>query len=188
MEKEVDWGLRKALQNSTSRMHDVQLVGGSRWTATGSGNVVCRHAISSMCWRQKLRSTNFLQNLIVAGCKTASVYVGRLVTIRGTVVRASNIKPLVTDLDFLCSKCGEMATERLVDGIYQPPTSCRGDGCRSRTFLPQRKSAKTIDWQKLRIQVSSHSHHFPSSLAVGDTHATLTLLLPMGPCILRAEQ
>ena len=82
-----------------------------------------------------------------------AAHAGRLVTIRGTVVRASTIKPLVTDLDFACSKCGELVSQRLEDGIYQPPTSCDGGGCRSRTFIPQRKTAKTIDWQKLRLQV-----------------------------------
>jgi len=79
------------------------------------------------------------------------------VTIRGTVVRASSIRPLVTQLNFLCPKCGEVSTQQLVDGVYQPPASCGGDGCRGRTFLPQRKSAKTIDWQKLRIQVQFHT-------------------------------
>jgi hypothetical protein len=100
---------------------------------------------------------------------------GRLVTIRGTVVRASNVKPLVTHLDFLCSKCGEMTSQQLVDGIYQPPTSCKGDGCRGRTFLPHRKSAKTMDWQKLRIQVLSHTHRSDCHSSQVGTKATLQM-------------
>lgn len=74
-------------------------------------------------------------------------------TIKGTVVRASSIKPLITEMDFSCPKCGAQMTSKFPDGLYKPPTSCEGDGCRSRTFLPDRSLAKAVDWQKLRVQV-----------------------------------
>jgi len=138
-------------------------------------DICCWLAVGGMLagWQQDLQYLVYRSTAGRWAARRRSVFAGRLVTIKGTVVRASNIRPLVTDLDFLCSKCGEVATERLVDGIYQPPTSCRGDGCRGRTFLPQRKSAKTVDWQKLRIQVSSHTHSSPRP--GGGKHATSVL-------------
>ena len=77
---------------------------------------------------------------------------GKLVTIKGTVVRASGIKPMITELDFQCLKCGCSTAVRFADGIYAPPTTCSADGCRGRSFLPQRSTAKAVDWQKLRLQ------------------------------------
>ena len=79
--------------------------------------------------------------------------VGKLVTLKGTVVRASTVKPLVRKLDFSCPKCGCTFTEELQDGIFKPPNACRGDGCRAKYFLPQKGSAETLDWQKIRLQV-----------------------------------
>ena len=80
---------------------------------------------------------------------------GKLVTIKGTVVRASGIKPMITELDFLCLKCSCSTDVRFADGIYAPPAACSADGCRGRSFLPQRSTAKAIDWQKLRLQACS---------------------------------
>lgn len=80
---------------------------------------------------------------------------GKLVTVSGTVVRASNVAPLVVELDFVCEKCGESTRAKLLDGAYCPPAACDTDGCRGRTFQPDRKSARGVDWQKLRIQVRS---------------------------------
>ncbi len=86
---------------------------------------------------------------------------GKLVTICGTVVRAGGIKPLVTHLDFLCPKCGCCFTEELQDGIFKTPTACRGDGCRAKYFVPQKGSARSIDWQKIRVQASINGDAIP---------------------------
>ena len=78
---------------------------------------------------------------------------GKLVTLRGTVVRASGIKPLVRRLGFLCPKCGCEFTEDFQDGFYKLPSACQGDGCRGKYFLPQKSTVRTVDWQKIRLQV-----------------------------------
>ncbi|KAK9824829.1 hypothetical protein WJX81_003431 [Elliptochloris bilobata] len=78
--------------------------------------------------------------------------VGRLVSIRGTVVRVSGIRPLVVQMDFACGKCGATMTCAFPDGKFTPPQRCDGDGCRSRTFEPLRSTAVAVDFQKLRIQ------------------------------------
>ena len=46
---------------------------------------------------------------------------GKCVTIQGTVVRVSNIKPVVTTMAFKCPICQTVQTISLPDGKYTPP-------------------------------------------------------------------
>ncbi|GIL88344.1 hypothetical protein Vretifemale_16312, partial [Volvox reticuliferus] len=78
--------------------------------------------------------------------------IGKLVTLRGTVVRMTPVRPLVTQMDFVCAKCGSSTSQAFTDGVYTLPTKCTGDGCRSRTFTPLRSAARCVDWQKIRLQ------------------------------------
>ena len=71
---------------------------------------------------------------------------------KGTVVRVGNIRPMVTRMSFQCAKCGESVLRHFEGGKYNPPTSCPVDGCRSRTFAPDRDGCTTVDWQKIRLQ------------------------------------
>ena len=74
-------------------------------------------------------------------------------TLRGTVIRSSHVRPLVTEMSFACGKCGAATHAVFPDGVFAPPTACAGDGCRSRTFAPNRSSAVSVDWRKVRLQV-----------------------------------
>jgi DNA helicase MCM8 len=78
--------------------------------------------------------------------------VGRFVAVRGTVVRVSNIRQQVTAMQFECAKCGECFSRTFLDYKFYPPTSCPTEKCRSRSFLPRRDTAETVDWQKIRVQ------------------------------------
>jgi DNA replicative helicase MCM subunit Mcm2 (Cdc46/Mcm family) len=49
---------------------------------------------------------------------TALCCAGRLVTVTGTVVRASGTRPLVTAMGFACGSCGEEHLRRFDDGVY----------------------------------------------------------------------
>lgn len=69
---------------------------------------------------------------------------GRLATIRGTVVRMSHIRPLIVEMDFSCQKCFAAQHAVFPDGRFTPPTRCVGDGCRGRTFVPDRATAKWV--------------------------------------------
>lgn len=71
---------------------------------------------------------------------------------KGTVVRVGNIRPMVTRMGFQCARCGESSVRHFEGGKYNPPTSCPTDGCRSRTFEPDRDGCSTVDWQKIRLQ------------------------------------
>eukprot|EP00043_Microstomoeca_roanoka_P016271 m.165434 g.165434 ORF g.165434 m.165434 type:complete len:862 (+) comp16425_c0_seq1:2650-5235(+) len=87
--------------------------------------------------------------------------IGKFVAIKGTVVRVSNIKPLVTTMGFLCLKCGCELCLDLPDGKYRTPKKCTTDGCRSRSFTPQYSSSytQTIDFQTIRLQEIIEDEH-----------------------------
>lgn len=78
---------------------------------------------------------------------------GKLVTVTGTVVRATGTQPLITGMGFACGACGEEQAGHFVDGIYAPPGRCPTDGCRGKTFAPNRTSATSVDWRSLKLQV-----------------------------------
>jgi DNA helicase MCM8 len=80
---------------------------------------------------------------------------GKLVSVRGTVVRMSVVKPLVKGMDFTCSKCKGVITRQFKSGRFSPPSSCSAN-CRSKTFTPERATAKLMDFQKIRLQEISN--------------------------------
>ncbi|KAL4189337.1 hypothetical protein AMTRI_Chr08g206540 [Amborella trichopoda] len=81
-----------------------------------------------------------------------SAYIGRLVSVRGTVVKVSTVRPLVVRMSFACGKCGTVIPRVFPDGKYSPPMVCNSHGCKSRTFFPIRSTAQPIDFQKIRVQ------------------------------------
>ncbi|XP_027136146.1 DNA helicase MCM8 [Larimichthys crocea] len=83
----------------------------------------------------------------------ASVF-GRLVCVRGTVVRVSNIRPLCTRMAFRCLVCSQTQSLPLQHGKYATPTKCIQSDCRSHTFTPSRSSplTLTVDWQIIKVQ------------------------------------
>ena len=80
--------------------------------------------------------------------------IGRLVQVTGAVVRASGVRPLVTGLDFECPKCGASTSVEFEGGAYAPPAGCVAPGCKARAMVPVHSSARTVDWQRIRLQAS----------------------------------
>ncbi|CAH0480112.1 unnamed protein product [Peronospora belbahrii] len=78
--------------------------------------------------------------------------VNQFVSVIGTVVRVSAIKPLVTRCDFVCAKCNEATSRAFPDGKFTPPQRCENAPCRGRTLLPNRSSVDTVDYQKIKLQ------------------------------------
>lgn len=74
----------------------------------------------------------------------------RLVSVRGTVVKVSTVRPLVIQMSFSCAKCGTTMTRDFPDGKFSPPTKCEMVACKSRNFNPIRSTALPIDFQKIR--------------------------------------
>lgn len=54
------------------------------------------------------------------------VSAGKLATLKGTVTRMSHVRPLITEMDFSCNKCGTSFPTALPDGRFTPPTRCAG--------------------------------------------------------------
>ena len=77
---------------------------------------------------------------------------GRLVSVKGTVVRVGTPRPLVTSMDFACGKCELVFPQTFRDGRFATPSKCPSAGCRSRTFAPNKASARCVDWQRVRVQ------------------------------------
>ncbi|GAB6026064.1 DNA replication licensing factor mcm8 [Chamberlinius hualienensis] len=87
-------------------------------------------------------------------CELKAIYIGKLVTINGTVVRVSDISPMVMKMPFKCGTCGIIQTVVFPEGKFTIPTSCTTRECRGRTFIPEDKSnlIETVDWQTIKIQ------------------------------------
>lgn len=98
------------------------------------------------------RITNFEPATPLKNLK--SNYCGKFVAIHGTVIRVSNVKPLVKKMAFSCNLCSQMQVVRLTDGKYSIPTKCSSVDCRGRSFTPERSSpmTETIDWQTIKVQ------------------------------------
>jgi DNA helicase MCM8 len=50
--------------------------------------------------------------------------VGKLVSVRGSVVRVSGVRPMVLRMAFACTGCGGEIMAWFSDGKYQPPVKC----------------------------------------------------------------
>uniref|UniRef100_A0A1B6LNA8 DNA helicase MCM8 n=1 Tax=Graphocephala atropunctata TaxID=36148 RepID=A0A1B6LNA8_9HEMI len=83
----------------------------------------------------------------------ANLY-GKLVCVRGTIIRVGNMKLLCTWMGFQCVACGGVQTVRQPDGAFTQPTVCAGSTCRARNFTPLCGSTytQTLNWQTVRLQ------------------------------------
>ncbi|KAL6507944.1 DNA replication licensing factor mcm8 [Orobanche gracilis] len=106
-----------------------------------------------------IRLHNYQESLIALKNLKAA-YIGRLVSVRGTVTKVSTVRPLVMQMSFSCAKCGTTITCDFPDGKFTPPTKCEMQACKSRNFNPIRSTARPIDFQKIRIQeLLKFEHH-----------------------------
>ena len=71
-------------------------------------------------------------------------------TVKGNIVRVAGVRPLVKCMDFVCPRCSHTVTCQFEDGKYTPPNACGADGCKSRTMQADKRTAVTVDWQKIR--------------------------------------
>lgn len=78
--------------------------------------------------------------------------VGTLLTVRGTVIRASAVTPLLTSLAYACAKCGARSRRATPDGVAPaPPGRCGVDGCKG-AMGALSDGARGRDSQRLRLQ------------------------------------
>ena len=86
---------------------------------------------------------------------------GKLVTVNGTVVRASNEKCMCLAMAFECRTCSGVWTYPQTDGTYELPPRCILDRdelqCTGNNFEPMRGSSRNVivECQSIRIQENS---------------------------------
>lgn len=105
-----------------------------------------------------IRLHNYPESMIALKNLKAA-YIDRLVSVRGTIVKVSTVRPLVIQMNFVCNKCGTSIICDFPDGKFSPPSICEIHGCKSRSFSPIKSSARSIDFQKIRLQELLKSEH-----------------------------
>ncbi|XP_072387605.1 DNA helicase MCM8-like [Diabrotica undecimpunctata] len=82
-------------------------------------------------------------------------YFGKMVTIRGTVIKASQVKLISQFWTFSCTACSGTQVLRQPDGVYTVPSKCQTKDCTARSnFSVDHDSPfnKVISWQSIKIQ------------------------------------
>ncbi|XP_014259995.1 DNA helicase MCM8-like [Cimex lectularius] len=79
---------------------------------------------------------------------------GKLISVKGTVIRVGPSRLLCTRMGFACTQCRTPQVLTLKDGVYITPKSCPLRECRSKTFSPLHSShlTKTKNFQIVKIQ------------------------------------
>lgn len=81
-------------------------------------------------------------------------YYEKLASVRGTVIRVSNVKFMCNWMAFECEICENVQVVKQSDGIYTKPTKCITKMCKSHKFDPVLSSSQTVtnSWQLLKLQ------------------------------------
>lgn len=82
------------------------------------------------------------------------------VTVEGTVVRVSAIKPMVQQVVFMCLECKSMIFLRLKDGIMKYPGKCDSEHCLKKNFKKSKfqiqrnhHDTKTVSFQTIKLDL-----------------------------------
>ncbi|XP_057667383.1 DNA helicase MCM8-like isoform X4 [Diorhabda carinulata] len=82
-------------------------------------------------------------------------YIGKLVTIKGTVIKTSDVKLIAQYLTFTCSNCFGTQISKQPDNVYTVPLRCKTKDCKAKTnFSVELDSPydKFVSWQSVKIQ------------------------------------
>jgi len=82
-----------------------------------------------------------------------SMMIGKMVAVRGIVVRASILKPLLFKAVFECERCGELTPPIKQEGFkLRKPYMCMNPECKGKRFKLREDESVFIDSQDLKIQ------------------------------------
>jgi replicative DNA helicase Mcm len=82
-----------------------------------------------------------------------SHHAGQLVSLRGIIRKATNVRPKIQDAAFECQRCGSLTRVPQTGGDFHPPHECQG--CeRQGPFRINFDQSEFVDAQKLRVQES----------------------------------
>ncbi|MDZ5812426.1 minichromosome maintenance protein MCM, partial [Halorubrum sp. AD140] len=118
--------------------------------------------------RAHVRIENLPESIDIRGIRVHDDHIGRLVSVKGIIRKATDVRPKVTEAAFECQRCGTMTYIPQSDGGFQEPHECQG--CeRQGPFRVNFDQSEFIDSQKLRIQES------PEGLRGGETPQSLDI-------------
>ncbi|WP_435074039.1 minichromosome maintenance protein MCM [Halorubrum sp. HHNYT27] len=116
--------------------------------------------------RAHVRIENLPEGIDIRGIRVHDDHIGKLVSVKGIIRKATDVRPKVTEAAFECQRCGTMTYIPQSDGGFQEPHECQG--CeRQGPFRVNFDQSEFIDSQKLRIQES------PEGLRGGETPQSL---------------
>lgn len=99
--------------------------------------------------------------------------IGKLVTIHGVVIRASEVRPLLTVATYSCDSCSAETFQPINSPSFTPIVSCNSDFCKSnRTggrLQLQTRGSKFVRFQELKIQEQSAdvpAGHVPRTVTI----------------------
>lgn len=83
--------------------------------------------------------------------------VGKLVTVRGVVIKAGSVKPVVEWATYMCDTCTELTMKRVEGDTYMPEAECKTARCKAATgkagqLLFMQRGSKFVDHQEVRLQ------------------------------------
>ncbi|XP_066578804.1 DNA replication licensing factor MCM7 [Amia ocellicauda] len=101
--------------------------------------------------------------------------IGKLVTVRGIVTRATEVKPMMVVATYTCDQCGAETYQPIQSATFMPLIMCPSQECVTnksggRLYL-QTRGSKFVKFQELRIQ--EHSDQVP----VGNIPRSMTVMV-----------
>ncbi len=104
--------------------------------------------------------------------KLSSEHIGKLVIVDGIIIRATNVRPLVTKAIFECKRCGEPMEVEQTGNFLAFPFKCANPQCgKNGPFDFLQEKSEFVDSQELRIQ------EYPEELPPGQTPRSLDIRL-----------
>ncbi len=98
--------------------------------------------------------------------------INRLISIKGIVIRTSDIYPEMKDACFECTVCNNITYTLLSRGVIAEPQICKNVGCGSKnSYVLIHNRCEFTDKQFIKLQET------PDSIPEGETPYTVTLLV-----------
>ncbi|GMH92540.1 hypothetical protein TrST_g7252 [Triparma strigata] len=119
---------------------------------------------------------------LVSFSEINSDYSGKLITVKGAVLKASNPHPSLSRGEFFCPKCQTKSLDCVFrNGIYKTPSRCTSEKCPSKSFIINQ--IDYVDEQTLTLQsLSSSSGQVPLTLQC-EVHSDLVDKCKAGDCV-----
>lgn len=102
-------------------------------------------------------------------------FVGKLVSIKGIVIRATEVKPLANVITYICDTCGAEAFQPVNSLSYMPVFNCPSNECiqskANGRLQMQIRGSKFVKFQEIRVQETTEQ------VSVGGIPRSLTVYL-----------